>query len=316
MPAVIIRACHTCGKPMDPTLAALGMMSHPSCDPVPQEIELTSPPVEMVPLPTITPVNPKGGTCPLPEVAKAIKDELTAVLCWAEASRERSLQVELGPSELGTECDRQLAYRIMGLTGPNLDRADPWAGFVGSAIHQRTEDSIRRYEAAHPLAPKWNIEEKVRIVPGLIEGHADLNRGDVLVDEKSAGKTVMAEVLKNGPPLKHEVQLNLYIYGLRIIGRDIRTGALVYVPREGYLRDMFVHAAPYKETLALEYIARPYRLRDEMIRLGVQQNPLRWEQIPAKPSYMGCQYCPMWERYAGPGVGATDKSCPGYQPKK
>lgn len=316
MPAVIERNCHTCANPLDPTLVALGMISHPSCDPMPQEIELTSPPAEMVPLPTITPVNPKGGTCPSPEVAKAVKDELTAILCWYEASRERSLQVALGPSEVGLECERELAYRIMGLTGPNLDRADPWPAFVGSAIHHRTEESIRRYEAAHPLAPKWNIEEKVYIIPGLIEGHADLNRGQTLVDEKSAGRTVMAEVLKHGPPLKHKVQTNLYAYGLRTMGRDIRNVALVYVPREGYLRDMHVWAGPYDEAMALEYINRPYRVRDLLVQLQVQQYPQRWEQVPAKPSYMGCQYCPMWERYAGPGVGATDKSCPGYQPKK
>lgn len=324
VPEVIARDCHTCAKPMDPVMAALGIFNHPGCDPVPQDIELTSPPAEMVPLPTFMPVDPKVGVCPLPEVAKAVKDELTTMIIWAEASRERSLQVKLGPSELGTSCDRQLAYRIMGLQGPNLDMADPWAGFVGSSIHHRTEESIRRYQAAHPNAPVWNIEEEVKIVPGLIEGHADLNRGNILVDEKSAGRTVMAEVRKNGPSVKYKVQLMLYAYGLRLQGRPIDTVALAFVPREGYLRDMFVWAAPYDEAMALEYLARPYRLRDDLVRLQVQQHPENWAKIPAEPSYMGCQYCPMWERYAGAGwdrhasagAGATDKSCPGYQSKK
>lgn len=297
-------------------MASLGMFNHPSCDKVPQDIELTSPPAEAPAVAAFTPVDPKVTACPLPDVAKAVKDELTTILCWAEASRERSLQVRLGPSELGVECERQLGYRIMGLQGPNLDMADPWAGFVGSAIHHRTEESIRRYEAAHPLAPRWNIEEHVEIVPGLIEGSADLNRDDVLVDEKSAGKTVMADVKKNGPSKKYQVQIMLYAYGLRRKGRMITKVALAFVPREGYLRDMFVWAAPYDEALALEAIARPYRIRDDLVRLQVQQYPLNWEKIPAAPSYMGCQYCPMWERYAGVGVGATDKSCPGYQSKK
>lgn len=316
MPDVIKRDCHTCAKPLDPVMASLGMFNHPGCDPVPQDIELTSPPAEAVPLPTFTPVDPQVGPCPLPAVAKEIKDELTTILCWAEASRERSLQVKLGPSELGVACERQLGYRIMGLQGPNLDMADPWAGFVGSSIHHRTEESIRRYQAAHPLAPKWNIEEEVRIVPGLIEGHADLNRDNILVDEKSAGKTVMAAVKKEGPSLKYKVQIMLYAYGLRLQGRPIDTVALVFVPREGYLRDMWVWAAPYDEPLALEYIARPYRVRDKLVQLQVQQYPERWEQVPAEPSYMGCQYCPMWERYAGNGLGADDKGCPGYQSKK
>lgn len=316
MPEVIERPCHTCAKPLDPTMAALGMFNHPGCDPVPQDIELTSPPAEQVPLPVFTPVDPKGGVCPLPEVAKAVKDELTTVLCWAEASRERSLQAMLGPSELGLECERQLGYRIMAMTGLNLDQADPWAGFVGSAIHTRTEDSIRRYETAHPLAPKWSIEEHVPIIPGLLEGHTDLNRDDTLVDIKSAGKTMLAQYRKEGPPNKYLVQLMLYAYGLRLKGRMITKVVLAFVPREGYLRDMFVWAGPYDEALALEYLARPYRVRDLLVRLQVQEHPENWEQVPAKPSYMGCQYCPMWEKYAGAGLRATDKGCPGYQSKK
>lgn len=316
MPPVIKRDCHTCAKPLDPVMASLGMFNHPSCDMVPQDIELTSPPAEPVPLAAFAPVDPKVTACPLPEVAKAVKDELTTILCWAEASRERSLQTMLGPSELGGDCDRQLAYRIMALQGPNLDMADPWAGFVGSAIHTRTEDSIRRYEQAHPLAPKWSIEEHVPIIAGLLEGHADLNRDDTLVDVKSAGKTMLAQYRKEGPPNKYLVQLMEYAYGLRLKGRMITKVVLAFVPREGYLRDMFVWAGPYDEALALKYQARPYELRDLLVRLQVQQYPERWEQVPAKPSYMGCQYCPMWERYAGNGLGANDKGCPGYQSKK
>lgn len=315
MPPVIKRNCHTCQVEFTPLEASLGFVNHPRCDAVPQDIELTSPPAEASPT-LFTPVDPKGGSCPLPEVAKEIKDELTAMLCWAEASRERSLQTMLGPSELGTSCDRQLGYRIMALQGPNLDMADPWAGFVGSSIHTRTEESIRRYEAAHPLAPKWSIEERVQIIAGLIEGHADLNRDDTLVDVKSAGKTMLAGYRKDGPPNKYLVQLMLYAYGLRLAGRMITKVVLAFVPREGFLRDMFVWAAPYDEAMALEYIARPYRIRDELVRLQVQQHPENWEKVPADPSYMGCQYCPMWERYAGNGLGADDKGCPGYQSKK
>lgn len=302
---------------MSATETALGMMNHTGCDPVPQDIELTSPPVTEGPVTAtvFTPVDPKVSGCPEPGVAKDVKDELTAILIWAEQNTDRSLQVHIGPSELGVECDRQLAYAIMGLVGPNLDMADPWPAFVGSAIHTRVEGSIVRYQDAHPMAPKWLIEELVRADP-LIQGHADLNRDNLVVDVKSAGKTKMDEVKKHGAPHGNRVQGMIYAKGLRDAGKPIEYLALVYVPREGFLRNMYVWAERYDEALALKHIARPYELRDLLVRLDVPNHPERWEQVPASPSYIGCQYCPMYDKYLPGALGATDKGCPGYQPSK
>jgi hypothetical protein len=310
------RPCGVCGNDMSPLEQETGLFNHTACDAVPQDIELTSPPAEeeRAPAAVFTPVDPKAPACPEPALAKAIRDEFLTILCWAEANRGRSLQVHLGPSELGTECDRQLAYRIMGSTGPNLDMADPWYAFVGSAIHSRMQESVERYQEAHPYALRWAIEQYIQADP-LISGHADYNRDQILLDVKSAGKTVMTEV-KRSIPHKYRVQGNTYAKGLRDTGRDIRYIVFVFVPRDGKLRDMVVWAEPYDEALALASIARPYRIRDLMVSLDVVNQPLNWEKIPAKPDYMGCQYCPMWQKYAGPGVGADGTACPGYQSKK
>ena len=193
--------------------------------------------------------------------------------------------------------------------------ADPWQAFVGSAIHSRVEGSIVRYQDAHPRAPRWRIEELV-IADPLIRGHADLNRDNVVVDLKGASKTGLAEVKKHGAPNKHRVQLMIYVKGLRDAGRPVEYGILAYVPRDGYLRDMYVWAERYDEALALKYIARPYELRDLLVRLDVPNHPQRWEQVPATPSYIGCQYCPMYDKYLPGSFGATDKGCPGYQSSK
>lgn len=317
VPEVIRRNCHTCAKELDPVMASLGMLNHPGCDPVPQDIELTSPPATELPTAALVsenPFQPADGSrsCPEPLVAKAVKDELTAMIIWAEQNTDRSLQVRLGPSELGVECDRQLAYRMLGFTGPNLDMADPWPAFVGSSIHTRVEGSVTRYLSAHPLAPKWLIEVDVTADP-LIGGHADLVKPPWLVDLKSAGKSKMAEVRKGIIPHGYRVQQHTYAYGLRAMGFDIRSIVLAFLPREGWLRDMFVWAEPYDEAFAVESIARPYRLRDRMIQVGLPGNAKAWNLIEAKPSYMGCQYCPLYDRYVPQELGATDKSCPGYQ---
>lgn len=306
------RPCGVCAVDLSTEDQEAGLFSHPACDEVPADLELESPPE--APVNPFTPVEAKAPGCPEPALAKAIRDEFLEILTWAEANRGRSLQVHLGPSELGVECDRQLAYKIMGSSGPNQDKADPWYAFVGSAIHARTQDSVERYQEAHPDHLRWSIEQYIQADP-LISGHADYNRDQVVVDLKGAGKTMLVEA-KRSIPHKHRVQANTYAKGLRDTGRDIRYIVFVYVPRDGKLRDMIVWAEPYDEALALASIARPYRIRDLMVSLDVVNQPLNWEKIPAKPDYMGCQYCPMWQKYAGPGVGADDKACPGYQSKK
>lgn len=310
MPQVIKRDCHTCGKPLDPKTASI-MLNHPSCDPVPQDLELMSPPPPAADA-GITPLNPKVGAVPSPEVALAVKAEFTTMLLWSESARPRSQQVNIGPSELGVDCDRQLAYRVAGLTGPNEGRADPWPGFVGSAIHARMEEAIRGYLAAHPRAPRWAIEQWVQADP-LIRGKADYNRDNLLVDIKSASTDGIANIRKEGPTRRYRVQQMVYAKGLRDAGRLIEYICLLYVPRSGWLRDAYVWAEPYDEALALESLGRPYRLAQTLRELDVTGHPNRWDRIPATPSYMGCQYCPMWDKYLPSELGATDKSCPGYQ---
>ena len=135
------------------------------------------------------------------------------------------------------------------------------------------------------------------------------------MDVKSAGDK-MPEIKKHGAPHGNRVQAMVYAKGLRDAGRDIQYIVLAYVPRKGFLRDMYVWAERYDEALALKYIARPYELRDLLLRWDVPNHPERWQQVPATPSYIGCQYCPMYDKYLPGSLGATDKSCPGYQPSK
>ena len=314
MPELIRRNCGTCGKPLTAVEASI-MLNHPSCDPVLQDLELVPPPVE--PPPTVVP--PAGAPIkvtgvPSPEVAHEVKQELSTILIWSEQHSPRSQQVNIGPSELGTDCDRQLAYRVMGLTGPNDGMADPWPAFVGSAIHTRIEAAIRKYERAHPHADPWNIEERVVADP-LISGCADLNRKWLLVDIKSAGKDVMDKVRKNDISLRNIKQIMVYAKGLRDAGRPITHVALVFVPRAGWLKDMHVWAAPYDEAIALAAIARPYELAAKLQELDVVNHPHRWNLIDASPSF-ACQWCPMYDRYVPAELGASDKGCPGYQTGK
>lgn len=303
MPEVIERSCASCGRQLDPVMASLGMMSHPAC--TVSDVGEVHEEQAVGQVTFDTPVSGVKGI-PLPEEAENLKAELTTIVRWYEEFSPRAQQVSLGPSDLGHECDRALAYKVAGIRGNNM--GDPWPASVGSAIHSRLEMMIRDYQAANGGA--WQIERKIKVDP-MITGRADLVRPPDLVDIKSAGKDMMDKVKRETPPRRYLVQINAYAKGLRDEGIDIQRVSLAFFPRSGWLSQLHVWTAPYDEALALEGIQRPYLLAQKLQELDILANPHRWEQIPATPG-MGCNWCSLYNKHRKPEEGANDKMCPGW----
>jgi hypothetical protein len=67
--------------------------------------------------------------------------ELEQILARAEADRPRSKQTALGPSEVGMECQRALAYRLLN-TPEKPDPRLPWAPFIGTAVHAAIAEAL------------------------------------------------------------------------------------------------------------------------------------------------------------------------------
>jgi hypothetical protein len=306
MPPALKINCRVCDRPLDPLMASLAILSHPACN-VPG-VEVVELPEEAPP--AFTRVNDAKAPCPLPEVAAEVQAQMTTMVRMFEQFDARSQQLSLGPSDLGTECDRNLGYKIMGLRGANF--YDPWPAFVGSAIHHRMGEVITAHAAE--VGGAWLIEEKV-IVDPLISGHADLTRGNLVVDLKSAGPDAMKKIAKEGPPHKYLVQLNCYAKGLRDAGHPVDTIVFVFLPRSGWLTSMYVWAAPYDEALATSAIARAYAVGRLLGELDVQNFAHRWEQVPATPGD-ACIWCPMYDKHRPPERGADDKGCPGKNGEK
>lgn len=303
MPEVIKRPCGVCGEPLSPTMASLGMLSHPSCS---VTGILEEPGNKAIVNNPFTATSSKTGPVPLPELAADIKAEfLTMIRHYADFD-PRKQQVSLGPSDLGIECDRRLAYKIAGIRGFNP--GDPWPALVGTAIHRILEEIVQKY--CNQYGNPWLVEEKVQVDPR-VKGSADLVRAPLVLDIKSVGPDMLPKVVKDGPPWSYKAQINLYAKGLRDAGHDIQQVAFLFVPRAGRLEGFHVWADDYDEDIATKALQRAYDLAGEVGRLDVLHHPHRWEQIEANPSYL-CQYCPMFNRQYTAAEGADDRGCPGW----
>jgi hypothetical protein len=61
----------------------------------------------------------------------------------------RSLQRRIGPSEVGADCDRRLAYKLSDWPEVAAD-GDPIASVLGTAFHAWMEEAFAEREKASP----------------------------------------------------------------------------------------------------------------------------------------------------------------------
>jgi hypothetical protein len=84
---------------------------------------------------------------------------LTEIIRWADENSPRSLQAQIGPSELGTPCDRKLAYKLANNREINK-RRDPWPAIVGTGIHHWLEGAVNRFQEHYGLATYLTEQER------------------------------------------------------------------------------------------------------------------------------------------------------------
>lgn len=241
------------------------------------------------------------------ELALALKKELTEIILWANAHSPRSLQQSIGPSELGTPCDRRLAYRLAGHPEINL-RRDPWPAIVGTGVHAWLEDAVTSYQNEMFSRPVYLTEQELDIDP-LVLGHTDLYRDGVVIDYKTAGPDVMKKMRDVGPPTGYKVQTQLYGLGHTRAGRRVDNVALVFLPRAGWLSGMYVWTDQYRPDVAQRALDRMYSIAEGLLAVDIANNPEVYDRIPAIEDH--CGYCPFYKRAGLLDMGADEKGCPG-----
>ena len=168
---------------------------------------------------------------------------LVAALHKKEASRPRSTQVQIGPSELGG-CRRKVWYKLNNQPETN-DNELKLAAIMGTAIHGAIEKA---------LADNKDVVLEAEVEHNGMKAHVDCfipSSGDV-VD----WKTVKAKNLSYFPSLQQRWQVHTYGYLIEQSGLGkVHNVHLVAIPRDGDERDIKVHSEGYDESIALEALA-------------------------------------------------------------
>jgi hypothetical protein len=254
---------------------------------------------------------PNGNTAMAAMIARELRD-----IIIRQADRDpRSMQSWLGPSELGSECDREVAGKMARVPRTN-HVADPWASIVGRSVHAWLAEHFGR-ENMLDQYPRWVTEQRVTPDP-MHPGTADLYDAArrCLLDWKVLGPTSMAKVRRpEGPPARYVIQLLLYARGYRNLGLTVDRVALVALPRtEPTLDAMYVweHQCGAVDDVIIDHIMHRTAER-RLIAADVMAGRRTIESVPITPSDDGCYWCPFYRpesaRDGGPG-------CPGHSPSQ
>lgn len=286
-------------------------------DPPTGGIGLTGPPATYSATPMTTTPHPEG---PPPSTVGEMRDVLDAL----DHDRPRSRQTALGPSELGTPCQRQIAYKLAGVQRRPEDKRPPWAPMQGTAIHTLMEEALR-FHNRQLGRERWIVEETLVIDPGLpdpdpaqrvdpIRGHGDAFDTDTgtVVDWKYVGVTALREVSRKTVPNDHlvkpdyRVQAHLYGLGHERAGRTVRWVRLVFLARSHDYADSREWTEAYDPEIAHAAIMRYYGTFDLLNALNLPASPALWGAVPATPG-KACDWCP----FRRPGGPADGTGCPG-----
>lgn len=246
---------------------------------------------------------------PMGELAKELATKIKETF-YAYSNRKssdnRSAQTTLGPSEIGTPCDRRLAMALMNVPPVNAG-GDGWAAFVGTCTHVGMAEV---YTFADAGTGRYAVELPVFLgVPTVPRGTTDLldRRDATVVDWKVMGAYSLKKFKEKGPSETYLTQGQVYGLGAERAGEKVKNVAIVGLPRAGSsLDEMHVWTTKYDRKFAQAALDRV-----ESIAKGVefQRNaglPLM-EIAERMESGDDCRYCP----FHLPKDKGFTRGCPG-----
>lgn len=242
---------------------------------------------------------------PLPTPQSAPDGRAAAIGAWVQESmwgyenrpRGRSAQAHLGPSEIGSECDRKLVFRLMGHTPSQHGGGPKWPAIVGTGVHTWMESMSQWLDSDRG---RFLVEHRVKIIDDELEGTLDLydRMNKRVVDWKAPSARAVRKYKINGPGDQYFYQGQLYGYGLAREGETPKEIAIVFLARDAASVEQGIHVEvfDYQPSKAREMIDKYKRLKE------LSQTVAAATLVPSSPSNL-CAYCPFFS----PGVaGACD----------
>jgi hypothetical protein len=289
--------CRFCRTRLDPILEDVG--THPMCEPV-IRVRTEGEQLEM----KFTELHP--GEDP---DAVWLKGAILDVVHFADKRNPRSLQVNVGPSELSSLCDRRIGYRLSGTKQVNTT-LDPWPAIVGTAVHDWLENAFKIWIAAH-ASGEWITETRLSF-SDWVTGRSDLfniSKG-MVVDYKGTSPDRMKKIKEEGSPETYKRQIQIYGWGYQKLGYTVNKVALAYFPRAGNIKDLHTEVFDFDPEVGPTAVARIPEVAARLLDLDVLNQPHRWEQMEAVPSH-DCGFCPWYNPRRSAEEGASDLGCPG-----
>lgn len=235
----------------------------------------------------------------------------TKEIIWSfENARDRSQQRVPGPSELGSDCQRKLAYTTMGSTPVNHSYGDHWAASVGTAIHAQLAEA---YELANNNSGRYKIEHRVYMTTEsgiVVKGSLDVydRKLRTVIDHKCPSTATRKRYLRQGPSRGYIEQLHVYGYGLEQQGEEPERVALLYYPREGKTSEIAGWSTKYDRNTALATLARYDALAAKVASFNGDK--ARLGEIPKSPSPL-CGWCAHYmPNSPNPALGCQGKMGP------
>lgn len=227
----------------------------------------------------------------------------------------RSLQTQIGPSEIGLECTHCLALKIAQVEEVR-DPDDEWLATVGKAFHKWLETTFTAYnEQFSAGAARFLTELRVEVgeVGGqVISGSCDLyDRNEAsITDWKLVGITTLREVrrLKETGDTKGVYRKQGHLYGRGAVARGLPVERIrvAYLPRNGRfgLREAVIFDEPYDEGIALAALDRANAIADTTAAIGLKAF------TDIAPRAAGCYSCPRYPDSDGnvPSAGTGHRS--------
>ena len=219
-----------------------------------------------------------------------LQDMVVKSLGAYDSQRDRSQQVEIGPSSIGG-CRRRTYYDLKQVE--KVNETEKLAAILGTFIHAGMEQAITRND---PFGDNFLIE--IEVEHEGLKGHCDLyikNLG-LVVDWKTITKSGIRYL--NDPQKRY--QIHVYGYLLSMNGYEVKEVAIVGIPRDGKMKDITVLREPYDESIALEGIA----WLNEVKEIVAKDLP-----IPAPEKFVKfcADYCPYFDQTGVVGCPSIQK---------